>query len=67
MKIKALRLAAGMTQEDVARHMNVDFSTVCKWETGTSYPRASLLPKLADLFSCSIDALYGRSDGQPAS
>lgn len=61
MKIKNLRLAAGMTQEEVARHMNVDYTTVCKWETGATYPRAQMLPKLADLLHCTIDALYGRN------
>ena len=60
MEIKRHRLAAGLTQEEVARHMDVDFTTVCKWENGVSCPRASALPKLADLFHCSIDALYGR-------
>ena len=60
MKIKALRLAAGLTQNEVARHMNVDQTTVCKWEANVIYPRASQLPKLADLLCCTIDSLYGR-------
>lgn len=68
MEIKKLRTAAGLTQADVARHMNVDETTVCKWESNATYPRASMLPKLADLFSCTIDALYGRGGAkQPAS
>lgn len=61
MEIKKLRRAAGLTQADVARHMNVDQTTVCKWEANVIYPRAIMLPKLADLFSCTIDALYGRN------
>ena len=61
MKIKEPRLAAGLTQCDIARHMGVDVTTVCKWENGVTYPRSHMLPKLADLLHCSIDALYGRT------
>lgn len=68
MKIRELREAAGLTQADVARHLGLDETTVAKWEAGVSYPRAACLPKLADLFSCTIDALYGRDGAkQPAS
>ncbi|UQA28482.1 helix-turn-helix domain-containing protein [Flavonifractor plautii] len=40
--------------------MNVDSAAVCRWESGQSLPRADKLPLLADLFGCTIDALYGR-------
>nr|DAF26473.1 MAG TPA: Repressor protein CI [Caudoviricetes sp.] len=60
MKIKEMRLAAGLTQQDVADRMGVDRSTVSYWETNTSYPRGEQIPKLADIFGCTIDALYGR-------
>ena len=42
------------------RAMNVDSAAVCRWESGKVLPRASKLPALADLFHCTIDALYGR-------
>jgi transcriptional regulator with XRE-family HTH domain len=32
-------------------------STVAKWETDASKPRADLLPKIADLYNCTIDEL----------
>ena len=60
MKIKEMRLEAGLTQQDLADRMGVDRSTVSYWETNTSYPRGEQLPKLADILGCSIDALYGR-------
>lgn len=60
MKIKERRLAAKLTQKNVSDSLGVDRSTVACWETGTSLPRAEQLPKLADLFGCTIDALFGR-------
>lgn len=58
--IQKLRQTANLTQFQVAEKLNVTPSTVAKWETGSSFPRASLLPTLADLFHCTIDELYGR-------
>lgn len=58
--IQKLRQTANLTQLQVAEKLNVTPSTVAKWETGSSFPRASLLPTLADLFHCTIDDLYGR-------
>lgn len=60
MNIKELRLAAKLSQQAVADHLDVDRTTVTCWENGTSMPRADLLPKLADLLNCTIDALFGR-------
>ena len=65
MLIKELRIAAGLSQADVVRAMNVDSAAVCRWESGQAMPRADKLPALADLLGCTIDALYGRaSPGQ---
>ena len=60
MNIKELRIAAGLRQVDLAEKMGVTQSTVCSWETGAAMPQASLLPKLADVLGCTIDALFGR-------
>lgn len=60
MRIKELRKAAGLTQVQVANRLEVSQSTVCSWEVGTAAPAAAMLPKLADLFHCTIDALFGR-------
>ncbi len=57
-KIKELRVAFGMTQENVAEHMGVSSQTVSKWERGLLSPDISLLPKIARLFKCSIDSLF---------
>ena len=60
MKIGELRERSGMTKTQLADRLGVDLSTVCKWESGVNKPTADGLLKLADLFGCTIDALYGR-------
>lgn len=55
--INAKRVAAGLRQEDVARELNIDRSTVAKWETGRAKPRADALIKLARLFGCTVGEL----------
>lgn len=59
-EIQLRRIGLGLSQAELAKAMNVEVSTVAKWETGSSYPRAKLFPKLADTLGCSIDELFGR-------
>jgi len=40
--------------------MEVDQAAVTRWDRGIALPRAAKIPKLADLFGCTIDQLYGR-------
>lgn len=60
MKLRELRERAGISMSELARVMDVDLAAVSRWESGEAMPRAAKLPKLADLFGCTIDALYGR-------
>ena len=64
LAIKQKRMQAKLTQRELAEMLCVDQSTVCLWETGKTNPRASLLPKLAKILSCSIDDLL--SDNEDA-
>ena len=57
MSIRARREKAKMLQSDVALALNIDRSTVAKWETGANKPTADNLIKLSKLFKCSIDSL----------
>lgn len=52
---------AGLNQREAARRLGVNQSTVCFWETGRNFPRASMLVRMADLYCCTIDELMGRS------
>ena len=58
--IKRLRETMGMTQRKLAQEMNVSPAAVAYWETGRSMPSTENLLSLADIFGCSLDALFGR-------
>ena len=58
MNIKALREKRGFRQEDLAKELLVDRSTIAKWETGEAVPRTDRLPKLAEILCCTIEDLY---------
>lgn len=55
-----LRESAGLTQRAAAEAMNVDRSTVAKWETDVCMPNASKLPALAKLYKCEICDFYAK-------
>lgn len=52
------RRELGLTQEQLARKMNVSPQAVSKWEN-TSYPDGELLPLLAKVLNTSLDVLFG--------
>jgi len=59
VQFKKFRKKKGMSQEQVAEMLCVSAQAVSKWETGVSYPDLSLLPIIANMFSCSVDYLLG--------
>ena len=56
--IRFARLKAGLTQEEVARHLGVRQATISWWESGRGFPKAQKLPAIARLYGCSIDDLF---------
>jgi len=54
----AARKKLGLTQEMLAKRMNVSPQAVSKWEN-SSYPDPELLPLLAKALNTSLDALFG--------
>lgn len=58
--LKELRRKSGLSQADVACVLGIQQPTVSMWETGENMPRASILPKLAELYRCNINDLYGK-------
>ena len=54
------RKRLGMTQETLAQQLDLSNQAVSKWESGQSLPDILLLPRLADLFDISLDALFER-------
>lgn len=59
-QIKILRKGCGMSQDELARMLQVDRSTVAKWETRDVFPRGEQVKRLSDIFKCSIDERYGQ-------
>jgi len=58
-RITAHRKKLGMTQDRLAEQLGVTAQAVSKWENDQSCPDISILPKLAEIFGISIDALLG--------
>lgn len=59
-RIRALRATRHMTQEALAKELNITNQAVSKWEQNVTSPDISLLPEIAEVFGVSIDALFGR-------
>lgn len=58
--IEIFRKAYGYNQQDLARFLNVDRSTISLYENGRREVPLLILNKLCDLFYCGIDELiYG--------
>lgn len=57
MSLASARAKAGLSQKAVADKLCITDAAVCLWETGKTLPRASLLPKLAALYDCTVDEL----------
>ena len=65
MTLLPRRKALGLTQDNIAEKMNVDRSTVSKWETGEFLPSSENLIKLAVLCNCTIDDLLAHKGTIP--
>ncbi len=58
-KIKELRNAMRITQEELADKMGVSIQTVSRWENDVNCPDISMLPILAMYFHTTTDNLLG--------
>ena len=56
-RIKEARLAAGMTQEQLAAAVGVTQPAVTQWENGTTNPRVPALRIIAEVLHTTVDAL----------
>lgn len=56
-RIKNHREKKGITQQALAKELGINTSTVAKWETHASTPRAKVLIQLAEIFNCTVDEL----------
>ena len=56
-RLKNLRLAKGLTLQQVGDAFGISRASVSSWETGTNQPDPRKLEKLADLFETSVEFL----------
>ena len=57
--ISKRRKELGLTQNQLAKSLNISFQAVSKWENSTAYPDIEMLPKLAAALHTTVDALLG--------
>lgn len=57
-KIKSLRIAASMTQEELANKLEISSQAISKWENNACAPDIYMLPKLSMVFGVTIDELF---------
>lgn len=60
-RIASERKLLGMTQGELARELNVDTSTIVRWENGGSVSQSALI-QMRSLFGVDLDWLLGLSD-----
>lgn len=61
-RIKNARIAKGLTQEELAKHMDVTRNAVGAWENGRALPPAKNFPRLASFLGVSTAYLQMESD-----
>lgn len=64
-RLKAVRLARGITAEQMAVEIGVTRDMVMKLESGKRGRSYSRLPKIAKALGCRIDDLFPEMDGNP--
>lgn len=58
--LRHLRLESGMTQEELAKKLDKDYSTIGKWELGQRSPIVADVVKISELFNISLPDLLGK-------
>lgn len=62
LRLKELRIANNMTQNELSQALNFSRYSITNWELGRSYPDIQSLMKLATYFDVTIDYLVGFVD-----
>lgn len=57
-KIRELRKARGVTQEELANALGISFQAISKWETGIALPDVTMTPAIARYFGVTMDTLF---------
>lgn len=62
-KIKQYRMAAGLTQKELAGALNASQNTISQYESGKRAPTVKQLLALSTLLGCSVDELTNSRPG----
>ncbi len=57
MNLKNVRKNKNLTQKELAAKLNLDQSTISKYEKNIILPNIMILKKLAQVLGCSVDEL----------
>ena len=65
LAFKSARLSKGLTLVEASEAIGVTAQAISLWETEKTMPSAALLPKIAEVYGVTIDALFKaeRGDG----
>jgi transcriptional regulator with XRE-family HTH domain len=63
-RLTRLRKSKNLTQQEVARRLNISRSAYAGYEIGRRVPEYSTLENMANLFDVPIDYLVGRSESK---
>ena len=58
IRIKELREAIGLTQDELAKKLNVSQQCISSWESGQRILASDKLPALAEALKCKITDLF---------
>lgn len=58
LKLSALRVNAGLTQEEVAEELHINKATLGKWENYKTFPDAGQLAALCNLYHCTMNDIF---------
>lgn len=61
-RIKELRLKAGLTQEQLAKEVEITRQAISQYEKASRQPKAEIAQKLADYFNVLVPYLLGYDD-----
>jgi len=60
-KLRSLREAAGLSQRELARALDVHYSNVSFWERSGTLPRSEVLAPMSKILGVSVEALLGEN------
>lgn len=61
-KLAALRAEAGLSQQAAGQMLGVTDKAISKWENGLAHPSLEFIPKIAELYSTSVGALFAAAE-----